>query len=77
MGKVYLITGTSSGFGRSLAEAVLERGDSAALTARKMETISDLIDRFPERTVAVRLDVTDAGERRPARSNHPSKSSGA
>lgn len=66
MGKVYLITGTSSGFGRSLAEAVLERGDSAVLTARKTDTVSDLIGRFPERATAVRLDVTDAEERRRA-----------
>jgi NAD(P)-dependent dehydrogenase (short-subunit alcohol dehydrogenase family) len=29
MSKVYLITGTSSGFCRALAEAVLDRGDHA------------------------------------------------
>lgn len=66
MGNVYLITGTSSGFGRFLAEVVLERGDSAVLTARKTDTVSDLIGRYPERATALRLDVTDAEERRRA-----------
>ncbi|MGN6313977.1 MAG: oxidoreductase [Rhodanobacteraceae bacterium] len=66
MSKVYLITGTSSGFGRALAEAVLERGDCAVLTARKPDAISDLVARHEERALAARLDVTSEGERRSA-----------
>lgn len=66
MGRVYLITGTSSGFGRALAEAVLERGDAAVLTARRVESVADLAERHPDRSLAVRLDVTDAEERRRA-----------
>ncbi len=34
MSKTYIITGTSSGLGRALAQAVLERGDQVVLTAR-------------------------------------------
>lgn len=63
MSKVYFITGTSSGFGRALAEAVLERGDRAVLTARKPEQVQDLIERYPETALAVRLDVTKADDR--------------
>jgi NAD(P)-dependent dehydrogenase (short-subunit alcohol dehydrogenase family) len=33
--KVWLITGSSTGFGRSLTEAVLKKGDSVIATARK------------------------------------------
>src|SRR5690348_16816364 len=66
MSKVYLITGTSSGFGRALAEAVLERGDRAVLTARKPDTVSDIVARFGENAVAVRLDVTSEEERQSA-----------
>ena len=32
--KVWLITGSSSGFGRALAEAVLQHGDYLVATAR-------------------------------------------
>jgi NAD(P)-dependent dehydrogenase (short-subunit alcohol dehydrogenase family) len=32
--RVWFITGSSTGFGRALAEAVLASGDSAVLTAR-------------------------------------------
>jgi NAD(P)-dependent dehydrogenase (short-subunit alcohol dehydrogenase family) len=33
--RVWLITGASSGFGRAIAEAALERGDSGAVTAHR------------------------------------------
>lgn len=66
MSRVYLITGTSSGFGRALAEAVLERGDRAVLTARKPDTVSNIVARFGENAIAVRLDVTSEEERQSA-----------
>jgi NAD(P)-dependent dehydrogenase (short-subunit alcohol dehydrogenase family) len=66
MSKVYFITGTSSGFGRALAEAVLERGDQAVLTARKPETVTELLEKNSQNAIAVRLDVTDAEERQAA-----------
>ncbi|WP_333739814.1 hypothetical protein [Streptomyces sp. IBSBF 2806] len=34
MSKVWFITGSSRGFGRQLAEAALQCGDEAAVTAR-------------------------------------------
>lgn len=64
--KVYLITGTSSGFGRSLAEAVLKRGDKVVLTARKPEDVEELAAQHKDNVIAVRLDVTNALERRQA-----------
>ena len=64
MSKVYLITGTSSGFGRALAEEVLERGDIAVLTARRIDSVADIAAKYPERALAVPLDVTDDADRR-------------
>ncbi|MBD2246715.1 oxidoreductase [Nostoc sp. FACHB-888] len=66
MSKVYLITGTSTGFGRALAEAVLERGDKVVLTARKPEQVAQLAQANQENAIAVRLDVTNAQERQEA-----------
>ena len=66
MGKVYFITGTSSGFGQALAEAVLERGDQVVLTARKTEEIADLAAQNVENALPVRLDVTNEAERKQA-----------
>jgi NAD(P)-dependent dehydrogenase (short-subunit alcohol dehydrogenase family) len=66
MGKVYLITGTSTGFGRALAEVVLARGDSAVVTARRTETLVDLVERYPETALAVKLDVTSDEDRKAA-----------
>jgi NAD(P)-dependent dehydrogenase (short-subunit alcohol dehydrogenase family) len=66
MSKVYFITGTSSGFGRALAEAVLERGDRAALTARKTESIADLTRFYGDSALAVPLDVTSSEQRQAA-----------
>ncbi len=56
--KVWFITGTSSGFGRCLAEEVLKKGDRVVATARKPETIKDLEKQYPGQVLAVRLDVT-------------------
>ncbi|KIK98636.1 hypothetical protein PAXRUDRAFT_31063 [Paxillus rubicundulus Ve08.2h10] len=40
--RVWLITGTSSGFGRRLVTAVLARGDRAIATTRSVEKIEDI-----------------------------------
>ncbi|WP_274650292.1 oxidoreductase [Paenibacillus humicola] len=60
MSKVWLITGSSRGLGRSLAEAVLARGDRLIATARKPEQLAGLVERYGERVSAVSLDVTNA-----------------
>ena len=56
--KVWLITGTSSGFGRNLVEEVLKRGERVVATARKPETLKDLVNKYPGQILAVKLDVT-------------------
>jgi NAD(P)-dependent dehydrogenase (short-subunit alcohol dehydrogenase family) len=62
--RVWFITGTTSGFGRAIAEAALERGDSVVATARRIDALEDIGP--PERVHAVRLDVTDAADREAA-----------
>jgi NAD(P)-dependent dehydrogenase (short-subunit alcohol dehydrogenase family) len=60
--KVWLITGSSTGFGRSLTEAVLKKGDSVIATARKPKQLDDLVAKYPGTAKAVRLDVTNPQE---------------
>lgn len=60
--KVWLITGSSTGFGRSLAEAVLQHGDRVVATARKPEQLSDLVAQYPNAVKVLRLDVTSPQE---------------
>lgn len=60
--RVWFITGSSLGFGRALAEAVLARGERVVATARSAQRVADLQDRYPERALAVRLDVTDPSQ---------------
>jgi len=57
--KVWFITGTSSGFGRLLAEEVLAKGDKVVATARKPEVLADLVEKYPDAARAVKLDVTN------------------
>ncbi len=45
--KTWLITGCSSGLGRQLAEAVAARGDRLVATARSIDTLQTLCDRYP------------------------------
>jgi NAD(P)-dependent dehydrogenase (short-subunit alcohol dehydrogenase family) len=63
MHRVWFITGASSGFGRALGEAVLERGDSAVLSARRTAALESLSAEHERSALAVRLDVTDADAR--------------
>ena len=64
MSKVWFITGASRGFGRVWAEAALERGDKVAATARNLESLADLKQRFGDSVLPLELDVT-AAERVP------------
>jgi NAD(P)-dependent dehydrogenase (short-subunit alcohol dehydrogenase family) len=60
--KVWLITGSSTGFGRVLAEVLLKKGDRVVATARKPEQLEDLSQQYPETAKALRLDVTKPQE---------------
>jgi NAD(P)-dependent dehydrogenase (short-subunit alcohol dehydrogenase family) len=55
----WLITGSSRGFGRALAEAALNAGDSVLASARNPRQLDDLVERYGERALPVALDVTD------------------
>lgn len=56
---VWFITGCSSGFGRAIAELVLKRGWRAVVTARRLESITDLAAPHGDRALALTLDVND------------------
>ena len=59
MSKVWLITGSSRGLGRALAEAVLAAGDKLVATARTPSQLDDLVKRYGNQVLPVALDVTD------------------
>jgi NAD(P)-dependent dehydrogenase (short-subunit alcohol dehydrogenase family) len=59
MNRTWFITGSSSGFGRVLAEKLLARGDRVAATLRKVHALDDLKEQFGERLWVASLDVTD------------------
>jgi NAD(P)-dependent dehydrogenase (short-subunit alcohol dehydrogenase family) len=56
--KTLLITGASTGFGRSLAEEALQRGHQVALAVRNPESVADLVFQSPEKAFAIRFDLT-------------------
>jgi len=55
----WFITGCSTGLGRAFAEAVLDRGHNAAVTARDVTKVMDLVDAHPDTALALPLDVTN------------------
>ncbi|MEU7578165.1 oxidoreductase [Streptomyces sp. NPDC041068] len=59
-GRVWFITGTSSGLGRALVRAAVAHGDRVVATARDVSTLDDLVALAPDRVRGLRLDVTDA-----------------
>ena len=59
MKKVWFITGSARGLGRSLTEAVLASGDNVAATARNPEQLKELADQYSGQVYPIKLDVTD------------------
>lgn len=58
----WLITGCSSGLGRHLSQAVLERGWNAVVTARDRAKVQDIAARYPDTALALVLDVADRAQ---------------
>ena len=58
----WFITGASRGFGREVAYEALSRGGRVAATARAIDTLNDLVERFGELVLPIALDVTDPGQ---------------
>lgn len=59
---VWFITGCSSGLGRALARRVLTRGHRLVATARRKETLADLVASHPDHCRALALDVAVAAQ---------------
>lgn len=57
MPRVFLITGTSTGFGKHLVQEVIDNGDIAVATARNPPTLS-FENTNQENYLALKLDVT-------------------
>src|SRR6202451_399421 len=57
--KVWLVTGSASGLGRNIAEAVLASGDRLVATARDPGRLKDLIEKYGSQVRAAPLDVAD------------------
>jgi NAD(P)-dependent dehydrogenase (short-subunit alcohol dehydrogenase family) len=60
--KTLLITGASSGFGKSLAEEALGRGHQVAMAVRDVTSVADLIERFPDCAAAYPFDLTNKAD---------------
>lgn len=60
--RTWFITGASTGFGRLLAEEALKAGDRVIATARAIEKVADLEEKYPETAQALTLDVTDQAQ---------------
>ncbi len=58
----WFITGCSTGLGRSLAKAVLERGWNAVVTARDQATVEDIVVAYPDTALALPLDVRNRAQ---------------
>lgn len=58
--KTWLITGSASGLGRDIAEAVLARGDRLVATARDPKALAPLAEQYGDQVRTAALDVTDA-----------------
>ncbi|WP_329000103.1 SDR family NAD(P)-dependent oxidoreductase [Kribbella sp. NBC_00709] len=59
MSKVWFVTGSSRGLGRSFVEAALARGDKVAATARSADSLDELVATYGEAVLPLALDVTD------------------
>jgi NAD(P)-dependent dehydrogenase (short-subunit alcohol dehydrogenase family) len=59
MAKVWFITGSNVGLGRSITESALAAGDQVVATTRKPASLQDLQQRYGDRLHVAKVDVTD------------------
>ena len=59
MSKVWLVTGSASGLGRNISEAVLASGDRLVATARDPGKLEDLVEKYGDQVRIAALDVAD------------------
>lgn len=59
MQKVWMVTGSSSGLGKSFVKAIAEQGDFVAAAARSKEALQELENLYPGQILPIKLDVTD------------------
>jgi len=59
---VWLVTGCSTGFGRDLAQLIIDRGWRLIATARDADRVADLAAAAPDRVLALALDVTEQAQ---------------
>src|SRR5580765_4248515 len=57
--KVWLVTGSGSGLGSNIAEAVLAAGHRLVATARDPRRLDDLVNKYGDQIRTAALDVTD------------------
>lgn len=60
--KVWFITGCSRGFGKIWTEAALERGDKVVATARNIDSLNPLKEKYGKQVLTLPLDVTSADQ---------------
>ena len=59
MSKVWFVTGSASGLGRDIAEAVLASGDRLVATARNPRRLDELVEKYGDQVHTAPLDVAD------------------
>lgn len=57
--QTWIITGTSRGFGRALAESALAAGDHVVAAVRRPETMTDLVAKYPNDCLVATYDAQD------------------
>ena len=62
--RTWLVTGATSGFGRTIVDAALAHGDAVVATSRRTDGLEDIADH--ERVFVAQLDVTDPAQRQAA-----------
>jgi len=62
MNKVWFITGSSKGLGKSLTEEILRNGDNVVATARNPEQLNELAKNYPDQILILALDVSNAAQ---------------
>ena len=59
MSKVWLVTGSASGLGRNITEAVLASGARLVATARDPRRLDDVVKEYGDQVRTALLDVAD------------------